>query len=248
MKVFQMRARGERRYIIIVLSFTLMSLIVLTRTINQPESEVILPIGTNLVSSAAAKAEPSKTGVATKKILEVKSPLNSAATDSIDYPLLQSLLNQIQFDEKGNLLLQENARQQLDAAITLMGFDRSSTELRLLDDAVAAYLPNEKARQVNDLLARYYQYKLAEFDYIHANESTSPEDTMKAYAMLQDLRRSYLGGELAAQLFAQEDRFMDYTISRLMLDQDKTITPEQRQQRVESLEKNYTMAHSIADE
>lgn len=242
MKMFTKHGRNERLYILIIIVVALLTLITLTRQGSQQEPAMpgvqvgqVLPT-TPALETLTDSVEP---------VHEVNSQSPQLAAVGLDYRLVQSLLNQIAFDERDNLRLGEDARQQLDAAVALIGFERTGYELSQLNNAIAEYLPGIKARQVSDLLTRYYQYKSAEHDFLRARELPSVDDSMDAYIALRDMRKSYLNDELSSQLFKREDQYMDYTIALMSLGQDQSLSQEEREQRMAVLQKNYA---SVAGE
>lgn len=241
MKIFKHR-RNERLYALIIICVALLTLIALTRQGGQHEPATSGIQTGQVLSSSPALA---KVTASAEPVREVGSQASQLAAAGLDYTLVQSLLNQIAFDERDNLLLGEEARQQLDAAVALIGFERTGYELSQLNNAISEYLPEIKARQVNDLLTRYYQYKSAEHDFLHGRELSSVEDSIHTYVALREMRKSYLNDDLSAQLFEREDHYMDHTIALMSLGQDQSLSHEEREQRMAALQKAYA---SVAGE
>ena len=239
MNVFNKNGRGERLYMLIVIFIILLTLITLTNHINQQP-----PV--NLASSAA-KLELVRTTTSMNNgqsfphsaPVEIISQHEKLADVGLDYSLLQALLNEIKFDEHNHLLLTDETRLQLDTAVALIGFERGAYELSQLNNAINAYLPDVKGQQVNDLLTRYFQYKVAEYDFLQAREATSIEDSENNYSALRTMRKSYLGDGVATQLFSQEEAYMEYTMAVMALDQDSTLSVNEREQRMAKLQVAY---------
>lgn len=247
MNIFNKHARGERLYMLIVIFIILLTLVTLTNHINQqPHVRVAsLIVQTEMAQSKPSVNEDEAATVITP--VEISSQQQKLADVGLDYALVQTLLNDINFDEEDNLLLDTETRQQLDNAVALMGFERSAYELSQLNSAIDAYLPSAKARQVNDLLMSYFQYKVAEHDFLQARETNSIQDAENNYSALRALRQSYLGDGVAMQLFAQEDKYMEYTTAVMALDKDSSLSVNEREQRMAKLQLAYPLMETALE-
>lgn len=198
------------------------------------------------VSPAARVPEPeiAPSPVADSRLPEtttLASPAVVSSVSSVAYPesappavnpeTVKEMVQELSFDDDGNLVVTPNARRQLDHAINLIGYSRNSAELAQLNEAIHGALPGEAGKQVTDLLGLYYEYKLVEIDFAHSRDAASPADAANHYQILSRMRQSYLGDTLAKKLFAEEDQFMKYTHELMQLDDPDNREPLSDEQR-----------------
>ncbi|GAA5119067.1 lipase secretion chaperone [Alloalcanivorax gelatiniphagus] len=100
-----------------------------------------------------------------------------------------------------------------------------------LGERILTRLPDPRGRQVVDLLERYRQYldmrqAVADtFDYLD-----NPEAMAGAQRQLHQLRRDYLGAELARGLFGEEERMVNATLENMRIQSDPTLSDARKRE------------------
>ena len=100
-----------------------------------------------------------------------------------------------------------------------------------LGERILKRLPDQRGRQVVDLLERYRQYldmrqAVADtFDYLD-----NPEAMAGAQRQLHQLRRDYLGAELAQGLFGEEERMVNATLENMRIQNDPTLSDARKRE------------------
>lgn len=130
----------------------------------------------------------------------------------IEPMVVQSLLYEIEFDEDGNVVVDDEARRLLEKSIFLLGQSQGQLSLDLLDQMIRAGLPGSEGEQVADIFRRYYEYKSAEGELIAAAEVDGEGAAGEVLDRLVQLRQGYLGYELTRKLFAEEEAYMRNTL------------------------------------
>lgn len=125
---------------------------------------------------------------------------------------VQSLLYEIEFDENGNVVVDDKARRLLEKSIFLLGQSQDQLSLDLLDQMIRAGLPGSEGEQVADIFKRYYEYKTAEGELIAAAEVDGEGAAGEVLNRLMQLRQGYLGYELTQKLFAEEEAYLRNTL------------------------------------
>lgn len=90
-------------------------------------------------------------------------------------------------------------------------------------------MPDDRSRQVLDVVERYYHYSNVyrdlgdTFRYLGTEEEIS-----RGLNQLHTLRRDYLGPDLAEALFGEEERMMRVTLENMRIQSDPALTEAQK--------------------
>jgi hypothetical protein len=136
---------------------------------------------------------------------------NSFETD-FDSALALTLLSEIELDENGLPLTNDQLRRQLDNAVRLIGRERAPADLDKLNELVKQAFKLETAEAINRILFQYYAYKIAEIEYTNSLTGSLGTSADMAHNLkaASNLRESYLGHELAEKLFGEEETYHNY--------------------------------------
>lgn len=157
-------------------------------------------------------AQQSRTEIDTVDVDDVSESL-------IDPFSVQSLLYEIEFDENGNVVVDDKARRLLERSVFVLGQNQGQSSLDLLDQMIRAGLPGSEGEQVADIFRRYYEYKSAESEFIAAVQ-VDGSGAAEVVEQLRHLRQGYLGYELTHQLFAEEEAYLKKAI--MLMEQAET--------------------------
>ncbi len=134
-------------------------------------------------------------------------------------------------DAQGRLLVNPETRAFFDYFLTASG-EESPGQIRVrIVAAIESRLPPEAARAAIDLLDRYLTYRERAQRILAA--TATPEERLQH---LYSLRRAVFGVADADALFADEEARDAVTVERLRLAADPSLSPEERQARVQALE------------
>ena len=133
-----------------------------------------------------------------------------AHEEDFDPALALTLLSEIELDENGLPVVNDQLKRQLDNAVRLIGWDRGPAELDKLNGLIKQAFKPETAQSINHILFQYYAYKIAEADYTRSFNPQNAEELSQHTKTLSDFRESYLGNELAVKLFGQENIYQNY--------------------------------------
>jgi len=145
-------------------------------------------------------------------------------------------LSQLNRDEAGKIVVDDVARDTLDAAFLRTPEPMSSQRFSELQSQVLAALPGEAGQQAANVAERYYHYSNVyrdledNFRYLG-----SVDEIERGNRQLQKIRRTYLGEELASALFAEEERMMQQTLENMRILSDDSLSQEEKERRQEQL-------------
>ncbi len=136
-------------------------------------------------------------------------------------------------DEHGELIIDVGLRQGFDYFLAAIGEE----DLETIKARIAAWLDEElppgAARQAWAVLERYLGYKEALAD-IPEHDGT-PESMRRTVRARGELRDAWLGQEISDAFYRFENAYDHYMIERMALEQDDSLTGEQRRKRLDGL-------------
>jgi lipase chaperone LimK len=141
---------------------------------------------------------------------------------------------ELRSDAQGNLIIGNEIRRVFDYFLATLGeedIERIKARIAL---HLHQHLPAAAAQQAWDLLMRY-------LDYGEALATLPPHDgTVKSMhevlVQRRDMRTAWLGQEVAEAFFAQDDAFDAYSLARVTVQQDDSLSAEEKQARQRELE------------
>lgn len=139
------------------------------------------------------------------------------------YKVLQS----IKLDENGRVVPDQTAMQALERGFHDLGPNLSTEAMAGLQDVIRSGLPGPAGEEAARILENYYRYRHAEMEF---NEQRDiQKSAMEHHKELMQLRRSYLGSDIADQLFAVEDAQARHMLAAIAIDQNANLTAEEKQ-------------------
>lgn len=181
-----------------------------------------------------------KKGVKTEKTnsQEVEDEEKPSPVDEVPYNvvLIYDMLQQVRLDENGNVLIDSEAKLALDKAFTELGPDMGPYAISQLQELIKIGLPGQAGEQTAEILAQYYDYRLAEEDFLAQSLAQSRDDEAENYEQLVKLRRSYLGHEVAEKLYAEQEIRSRHMFAAMNLLQDPNLSTEEKQQQQQQLQ------------
>jgi lipase chaperone LimK len=168
-------------------------------------------------------------------------PSGEMPYDAVEvYRVLQS----IRVDENGRVVLNQTAMQALEEGYSELGPDLSPRDLSELQELIRVGLPGPAGQEAAQILENYYRLRSAEaeFNQLRTAEAGSNGQTPNQlptgdrYEELVELRRSYLGKEVADSLFAVEDAQARHMFAAIAIQQNADLTAEEKQVQQEALQ------------
>jgi len=162
---------------------------------------------------------------------EVAKPRPKVPYDVVKvYKVLQS----IKLDENGGLVPDQTAMQALENGFNDMGPALSPEAMSGLQDVIRAGLPGPAGEEAARLLENYYRFRHAEMEFDEQRATQLP--AVEHHKQLVQLRRNYLGQEIADQLFAVEDTQARHMLAAIEIQKNTTLTAEEKQARQAALQ------------
>lgn len=145
-------------------------------------------------------------------------------------------LSRLNRDEAGKIVVDDVARDTLDAAFLRSPEPMSSQRFSELQSQVLAALPGEAGQQAANVAERYYHYSNVYRDLEDSFRYLgSVNEIERGNRQLQKIRRTYLGEELASALFAEEEQMMQQTLENMRTLSDDSLSQEEKEKRQEQL-------------
>lgn len=201
---------------------------------------IALAVLLNQPSQPSLSAQPPTLPSPLSSGLTTQTPEASAATPSTQQPIASlrgtEVDGQLRVDAQGNLQISEDLRRLFDYFLSTQGEEPLSASIQRLRDYLAAQLRDPALGQANALLNQYLAYKgaLAELEKnfprvtdisaLHARE-----------AELQRLRSQWFSRDEQQALFGLEQLYQDFTLQRLSILADTSLSAQSKAEAVEAL-------------
>lgn len=166
-----------------------------------------------------------------------------------DVVMIYNILQSIQLDENGRVVPDLAAKQALEKAYDDLGPDVSAEALAELQELIRIGLPGRAGEEAARVLEDYYQLRLAEEEFNRQVENQmssaaagfDPQQAQQTppidrYEELMQLRRRYLGDEIADQLFAMENAQAQHMFATIEIQQNADLTDEEKQSQLQALQ------------
>jgi lipase chaperone LimK len=159
------------------------------------------------------------------------------------------VLQGIRIDANGRVVPDQAAMQALEKGVRELGLNMSTQDLSELKELIRVGLPGPAGEEAAQIFDNYYRFRSAEVEFnrqmetqllaAEASSSGQTENqlpTIDRYEELVQLRRSYLGKEIADSLFAVEDTQARHMFESIAIQRNADLTPEQKQAQQEALQ------------
>jgi len=158
-------------------------------------------------------------------------PAGALPYDAVEvYKVLQS----IKLDENGRLVPDQTVMQALEKGYNDMGPDLSPEAMSGLQDLIRKGLPGPAGDEAAHILENYYRYRSAETEFHEQLVNQLP--AASHYEELMQLRRSYLGQEVADRLFAAENTQARHMLAAIAIEKNANLTAEEKQAQQKDLQ------------
>lgn len=139
-------------------------------------------------------------------------------------------------DADGNLVIEPDIRRVFDYFLSAVGEDDVEQVKARIALHLAEMLPDSAARQAWELFERYEAYGEAmEAMPQHDGTVAGMGESLK---QRQQLRQEWLGQNVAEAFYGFEDAFDNYTLERMAVQQDESLSAEEQATRLQALEDN----------
>ena len=185
-------------------------------------------------SAATSDAETAKT----------KNTARPARAMPYDAVSVYKVLQGIKLDENGRLVPDQTAMQALERGYSELGSKLSPEAMAELQQLIRVGLPGQAGEQAAEILENYFELRSAEVEFNRQLQfqmptgATGPNQlpTGERYEQLVELRRSYLGKEVADGLFAVEDAQARHMFAAIAIQQNTSLTAEEKQAQQDALQ------------
>jgi len=202
----------------------------------------------NLSPTALSTTNNTKSKV-TKTTLPASNNLSSSAIDiSGKLPSIPSFATlqgtrihgNLRVDEQGNLIIDNDIKKLLHYYMNVEGEISREELINLLRQGIADYLPQPAEGQALEILTQYLAYQNALQEQINQGiyqlQSGGIEGYRQVFELRNQLRIQYLGAEVASAFFAEEEAYDFYTVTRLELANNTSLTDAERTAQLSVLE------------
>ena len=147
-------------------------------------------------------------------------------------------------DENGDLIVEQGIKRYFDYFMATVGEESIAEITARIHNAIMTQLEEPARSQALTILEDYLSYKTAlyeleqqmgEFNPASFNESQLPMLTERLDAIF-DARRAHLGAEVVDAFFSEDEAVDRYTLNRLSVLHDSTLTEEERAAQLAQLE------------
>lgn len=133
----------------------------------------------------------------------------------IDVMATMSLLEEIKRDDSGKLVVDTDSLRLLDKAVRALNGSPDDSSMALLGEFIEAELPGVEGEKARQIFSTYVEYKSAEDEVVSRATDAEISTAAETLEQLSELRRSYFGDDIAAQLFQEEEQFLRKTIAAM---------------------------------
>ena len=180
-------------------------------------------------------------GSAFNQVAETKTENSDKSHDFIiGYAEVESALAMAKLDVYGQLILDDSARASLNLVVSRLPAKLSDTEIQNIQNLIKQAMPGTAGEQVAQVLGDYYQLKQAEKSWFeNGMQANSPDAALQQLNEMVNMRREYLGEDVANQLFSKQHKQALFSLKRASLNQRSDLTELQKQDKINFLEQEF---------
>lgn len=158
-----------------------------------------------------------------------------------DAATVYKVLQNIRLDDNGHVVPDQTALQALERGYNDLGADLSARDLSGLQELIRVGLPAPAGDEAARILEDYFRFRAAETEFnevrtAQTDRTNGSLPTLDRYEELMELRRSYLGKEVADGLYAVEDAQARHMVAAIAVAQDAGLTAEEKQAQLNTLQ------------
>jgi lipase chaperone LimK len=149
--------------------------------------------------------------------------------DALPYDAVEvyKVLQGLPLDDDGRLVPDQTVLKALEKGYRDLGSDLSPDAMAGLQDVIRKGLPGPAGEEAARMLENYYRYRSAEAEFNGQLVNQLP--AASHYEELMQLRRNYLGQDVADQLYAVEHAQARHMLAAIAIEKDTSLTDEQKQ-------------------
>lgn len=186
------------------------------------------------------KIEPSAQRAQQEQILGTPITINSAVHVKIeekkasetpfrfDVEFIFNALSKVIVDDNGDVVVNHQTKDLLEAAFTQMEFDLSRSELEELQDLIRLGIAGKAGEQAAKIVSDYYDYRVAETSFMLTTYGGDLEDTKTNFEQILAIRRAELGYDVAERLYGLQEMHSRYMIESIQIQSNDTLSPEEK--------------------
>ncbi|VUD68889.1 Lipase chaperone [Thalassocella blandensis] len=151
--------------------------------------------------------------------LSEKIPPFDSETGEIVFDELEiyGILQAINLDTNGDIVIDGGLHDVLEKLFGYSGFNLDRITLHQLEEMIKRDLPGEAGEQTAHLALAYFDYRSAENSLGFFSGTQNEKHDPSIYAQKMQLRRAYLGDDVANKMFAEEEALVNYFHSAMKL-------------------------------
>lgn len=166
----------------------------------------------------------------------------------IGYAEVESALSMAKLDIYGQLILDDSARASLNLVVSRLPVNLSEVDMGNIQNLIKQAMPGTAGEQVAQVLGNYYQLKQAEKKWFEEGVmASSPDIALQQLKEMINMRREYLGENVANQLFSQQQNQSLSALKRASISQRSDLTQSQKQDELDLLQQDLS-GHSNDEE
>jgi len=147
------------------------------------------------------------------------------------------------YDSNGQLIINENIKHIIEFFLMTAQKEGREQAIARLNEYISLTLPIDAANQAMEISENYLNYKnnLLEHDFSVTGDLSDDDTIAKVKASLdakKALRRTHLGEELSESMFGSEERYDAYSVTRVEINADKSLSNEEKNRRLANAENN----------
>ena len=251
MSIVTSRARSiVSRVLIVVLAVTILSFLLwfFRASNNNVGSEFVVSNKEKTVSPSINNGSDrpipeSSLGVSVEvnPVVYVKIKEKKASNEpfSFDVGLVFDALSQVVVDHNDDVVINHNAKDLLESAFKKMTFDLSENDLNELNELIVIGLPGKAGEQTAKIVRDYYDYRLAEADFMASTYGEDMIDAQTNFEQIVAIRRAELGHEVAEKLFGLQEAEAHFMIQSIKNQSDTGLTEEERLRKQTDLQNRF---------
>jgi lipase chaperone LimK len=141
---------------------------------------------------------------------------------------VRDVIGRLNVDEDENLVIDSYAKRVLKRSFIELMERNDPMAIDQLLAVIRSELPGLAGEQAANIVLSYYEYRMAESELIEQNLNLIDTGSTFNYEDLVNMRRAYLGEDIAEKLFAEEEIRTRYTLAVIDLDRDPGLSSEQK--------------------
>ena len=214
-------------------------------------ASIIFFVADDQSDNFSTSLQSSKTNT-TDKNTTITSSNNISTTSTVDisgklpsipsFATLQGtrIHGNLRVDDQGNLIIDNDIKKLLHYFLNVEGELSREELVKLLRKGISDYLPQPAEGQALEILTQYLAYQNALQEQINQGiyqlQSGGIEGYRQAFELRNQLRIQYLGAEVASAFFAEEEAYDLYTVTRLELSNNTSLSDAERTAQLNVLE------------